>query len=63
MKLRFFMAGLAFAVVFGCMGMDDYAEAKKTERRYCENVKVKLWPDYQKNFKDICKKDIDSKAS
>jgi len=60
MRVRIFLAGVAIAIVYGSIGHADYTEAKKTEARYCANVKSKLWPDYQKNFNDICKKDVDT---
>lgn len=61
MKIRLFLVGVAIAIVYGSIGTGDYLEAKKSESRYCENVNSGVWPDYQENYKEICKKGIDAK--
>lgn len=61
-SLRCFYMGLGacVAISFGMVGGNDYEDALKDQARYCGNVEKGLWPDYQENFKDICKKDVDS---
>lgn len=47
---------LALAVVaFGIVGRMDVEDAKMQERRYCEAVERGEWPDYNRNYEEVCK--------
>lgn len=39
----------------GYAGNSDYEAAKAEQDIYCEMVASKAWPDYNNNYKEICK--------
>lgn len=42
---------ITMAMLFCLVGSYDIEQAEQTQALYCENVKAKVWPDYDKNIK------------
>jgi len=41
-------------VLFGVLGSMDKKDAASTELRYCKNVSLKTWPDFNENYATQC---------
>jgi len=54
-NLKYWIIAALLIVAMGIVGHFDAEEASRQEAEYCYNVKTGLWPDYQGNFKEICK--------
>jgi hypothetical protein len=37
------------------VGQADYEAEQAEEETYCQMVKEGFWPDYQNNYKELCK--------
>jgi hypothetical protein len=42
-------------VLMGIVGAMDVEDAEKQEQLYCEMVAAGHWPDYQQNYRQICR--------
>lgn len=42
-------------IVLGFVGRVDYQDEIKRQQTYCKNVKLGVWPDYQKTYEKECK--------
>jgi|LauGreDrversion4_2_1035121.scaffolds.fasta_scaffold2701220_1 hypothetical protein len=54
---------IVFILLAGLAGQSDYEDAVREEALYCANVALykatsgeQGWPDYNKNYNEICKK-------
>lgn len=54
-RLNNWLIAAFIILLMGIVGQSDIEEADRQEAEYCYNVKTGLWPDYQGNFKEICK--------
>jgi len=51
------LAVLAVIVAIGIVGNMDYKDEVRQQIAYCENVKVGVWPDYDRTYKTECTPD------
>ena len=59
MKLAKLKAAVIVAVLlllFGIAGRMDADDEEAQNIFYCENVKARIWPDYEGTFEKFCKK-------
>lgn len=42
-------------VLLGVVGAMDAEDAEKQEQLYCDMVAAGHWPDYQQNYRQICR--------
>lgn len=42
-------------VALGLVGTGDLEEAERQEAQYCSMVKSGHWPDYNGNYKELCR--------
>lgn len=42
-------------VLMGIVGAMDAEDSEKQEQLYCEMVAAGHWPDYQQNYRQICR--------
>lgn len=42
-------------IAFGIVGNGDVEEAERQEAQYCSMVKSGHWPDYNGNYKELCR--------
>lgn len=49
-----FIAALV-VVALGIVGRMDYEDAKMMEKLYCEGVEQGRWPDYNRNYDEVCR--------
>jgi hypothetical protein len=61
-EMREFWVGVRWVVyaalvvlALGIVGRMDFEDAKMMDRRYCEGVEQGLWPDYNRNYHEVCK--------
>lgn len=61
-EMREFWVGVRWVVyaalvvlALGIVGRMDFEDAKMMDRRYCEGVEQALWPDYNRNYNEVCK--------
>ncbi len=45
---------LGMLLIMGGVGNEDYKEEIEQQRIYCEMVRDGKWPDYKKNYFEIC---------
>lgn len=50
--------GLVVSLCVGKVGQMDYQDAQQKEKRYCEMVEDKTWPDYDGTYEEMCRKYI-----
>lgn len=48
------LIGLLGAAVFVYMSGSDYEDALQEQQTYCANVHAGFWPDYNKNYHEVC---------
>lgn len=46
---------LIVLILLGIVGAMDAEDAEKQEELYCEMVAAGNWPDYQQNYRQICR--------
>lgn len=54
--MRIIFGLVAIIVLFGVVGRMDLEDEQAAAVAYCENVRDKVWPDYQETYKKECKK-------
>ena len=54
--MRTIIGVIAIIFLFGVVGAMDYEDEQAAAVAYCENVRDKVWPDYQETYKKECKK-------
>lgn len=45
---------LVMAAVFGIVGNMDFKDEIREQLAYCDNVRLKVWPDYNKTYNAEC---------
>jgi hypothetical protein len=47
------LAAIIIASLF-LVGTSEYEDALADQQIYCKNVSKGVWPDYQKNYSEVC---------
>ena len=50
-----FFIGIALSTAIGLAHSLSYQDAIADQQAYCTNVEQGTWPDYKKNFENVCK--------
>lgn len=50
------LVGLALGVAVAVVMSMSYQDAIAEQEQYCSMVKDGAWPDFNKNYKDLCEK-------
>lgn len=54
-NILLFFIGIALSVAIGLAHSLSYQDALAEQQSYCQNVEHGVWPDYKKNFEEVCK--------
>lgn len=54
--LAYCAMGVAVTILFGKVGQMDMQDKQEEEKRYCDMVRDGVWPDFDKKYREMCKK-------
>lgn len=52
--IQIFVGAAILITAFILASMTDFEEELAQQERYCENVRNGVWPDYRKNYEEMC---------